>query len=152
MKIFIIFSLLLLVGCNSVYLKPNTMEPGSKVYAARGGYSMSRSIKEKLEEHGFTVTVGKLRDAVSIDVDRFEMPKDTKYIVRVNEQEESFLPWWCVFNGFWWWKFNVSIANQKTGEEILSWRGRGCQNSSLRKLNRFLDELEIKNNKDGKHE
>lgn len=152
MKTFVFCSLLFLSACNSVYLKPGTMEPGTKVYASRGGYSMSRSIKEKLEEHGFTVTVGKLQNEYSVDVDKFEMPKDTSYIVRVNEHEESFLPWWCMFNGFWWWKFNVSIANQKTGEEILSWRGRGCQNSSLRKLNRFLDELEIKNNKDGKHE
>ena len=145
MKKFIIaFSLLFLAACNSVYIKPGTMEPGSKVYATRGGFTMARDIKEKLEEHGFTVTVGKLKDEYSIDVDKFEMPRGTKYIVRVKEYKESFLPWWCVFNGFRWWKFSVSIADQKNGEEILSWRGRGCQNSSLRKLDRFLDELEIK--------
>ena len=94
MKSLLIFSCLFLGACNSVYLKPGTMEPGTKVYASRGGYSMSRSIKEKLEEHGFTVTVGKLQNEYSVDVDKFEMPKDTSYIVRVNEHEESFLPWW----------------------------------------------------------
>ena len=109
---------------------------------------MSRSIKEKLEQHGFKVTVGKLKNESSVDVDRFEMPKNTKYVVRVSEHEESFMPYWCVFNGFWWWKFSVSITDQKNGEEILSWRGRGCQNSSLRKLDRFLDELEIKDKKE----
>ena len=144
MKFLVVFSLLFLTACNSVYMKPNTMEPGAKVYASRGGYSMSRSIKEELEKHGFKVTVGTLSGESSVDIDKFEMPKNTRYIVRVNEHEESFMPCWCVFNGFWWWRFNVSIANQKTGDEILSWRGRGCQNSSLRKLNRILDELEIK--------
>ena len=144
-KIIVLFSPILMTACNSVYIKPNTMEPGSTVYAQRGGFSMMRGIKEKLENHNFVVTVGKLKGESSVDVDKVEMPNDAKYIVRVNEQTESFMPWWCVFNGFWWWKFSVSIADQKTGEEILSWRGRGCQNSSLRKLDRFLDELEIKN-------
>ena len=105
---------------------------------------MTRGIKEKLEEHGFTVNVGNLKNESSIDVDKFTVPKNTRYVVRVSEQTETFIPYWCIFNGFWWWRFNVSIADQKTGEEILSWRGRGCQNSSLRKLDRFLDELEIK--------
>ena len=49
-----------------------------------------------------------------------------------------------MFNGFWWWNFNLSITNKNTGTEILSWRGRGCANSSLRKLNDILDELEMK--------
>ena len=86
------------------------METGSKVYAQRGGFAMSRSIKEKLEEHGFNVTVGKLKNESSVDVDKFEMPKDAKYIVRVHEHDESFMQWWCVFNGFWWWNFNASIT------------------------------------------
>ena len=51
-----------------------------------------------------------------------------------------------MFNGFWWWNFNVSIIDRTNNNEILSWRGRGCQNSSLRKLNDILDELEIKKN------
>ncbi|MBQ6027477.1 MAG: hypothetical protein IJL21_02920 [Alphaproteobacteria bacterium] len=144
LKFLSLFSVLFLVACNSVYLKPNTMVPGTTVYASRGGNTMTRGIKEKLEEHGFTVNVGSLKDESSIDVDKFTVPKNTRYIVRVSEQAETFMPYWCIFNGFWWWRFNVSIADQKTGEEILSWRGRGCQNSSLRKLDRFLDELEIK--------
>ena len=144
MKFLSLFSVLFLVACNSVYLKPNTMVPGTMVYASRGGNTMTRGIKEKLEEHGFTVNVGNLKNESSIDVDKFTVPKNTRYVVRVSEQTETFMPYWCIFNGFWWWRFNVSIADQKTGEEILSWRGRGCQNSSLRKLDRFLDELETK--------
>ncbi len=147
MKKFIaLSSLIFMTACNSVYIKPETMTPGSKVYAQRGGFTMTRGIKEQLENHGFSVTVGKLKGESSVDVDKIEMPKDANYIVRVSEYEESFMPWWCLFNGFWWWRFSVSIADQKTGEEILSWRGRGCQNSSLRKLDRFLDELEMKGN------
>ena len=37
----------------------------------------------------------------------------------------------------------MSIADNKTGQEILGWAGRGCQNSSLRKLDAALDELEM---------
>ncbi len=60
----------------------------------------------------------------------------------VKERKEILRPIWCAFNGFWWWNFNVSITERKTGKEILSWRGRGCQNSSIRKLNSVLNELE----------
>ena len=57
-------------------------------------------------------------------------------------------PIWCIFNGFWWWHFNVSIADNKTGEELLNWSGRGCRNSSIRKLNRYLEKLEKGNDQD----
>lgn len=106
---------------------------------------MKRSIKENLEKRGYDVRVGKLRRAYGGDDterESLELPGNTKYVVRVNEKTETFMPWWCMFNGFWWWRFNVSITEQKTGQEILSWRGRGCQNSSLRKLDSILDELE----------
>ena len=60
----------------------------------------------------------------------------------VSERAEKFRPVWCVLNGFWWWNFNLSVVNQQTGEEILAWTGRGCANSTLRKLDRILDKLE----------
>ena len=87
--------------------------------------------------------VGRLRKVYGDDSDKesLELPKNMKYVVRVNERNEIFMPW-CIFNGFWWWSFNVSIVDQKSGEEILSWRGRGCQNSSLQKLDNILEELE----------
>lgn len=121
------------------------METGSIVYAKSNGYSMKRSIKENLSNRGYDVRVGKLRKTYGDDTDKesLELPTNVKYVVRVTEREEIFMPW-CIFNGFWWWNFNVSIADQKNGQEILSWRGRGCQNSSLRKLDDILDKLEGK--------
>ena len=151
MKKFLLLPILLLAACNSVYVKPNTMEPNAKVYADRGGFAMERSIKEALEKRGYVVNVGKMRSSYShnveegtLNVKSSEVPADVKYIVNVNERREKFNPIWCPFNGFWWWNFNVSIADQKTGEELMTWRGRGCAHSSLRKLNAILDELEKK--------
>ena len=147
-KIFIFLSMfLMLCGCNSIYVKPGTMEPESKVFATRGGYSMRRSIKQKLEDRGFGVTVGKatyIDDGEHFSSERANVPADVKYVVRVIERSEWIAPW-CVFNGFWWWNFNVSIADQKTGEEIMTWRGRGCAKSSMRKLDRVLDKLVTSN-------
>jgi hypothetical protein len=149
MKRFLILPILFLAACNSVYIKPHTMEPNTKVYTESGGYTMTRYIKQTLETRGYLVNVGNLRsfskrsgEDYKLSVYSLEVPKDVKYIVRVEEKSEKFNPFWCPFNGFWWWNFNVSIADQKTGDEILSWRGRGCANSSVRKLNAILDELE----------
>jgi len=154
MKIYTIIPILLLTACNSMYIKPNTMEKGQNVYAQRGGYSMRRSIKERMEERGYIVSVGKAKasrslssdgdEFESIDFDSNEVPANTRYVVRVTERREWFMPFWCMFNGFWWWNFNVSIADQKTGEELLTWRGRACANSALRMLDGALDELEKK--------
>ena len=132
-----------LSACNSVYMKPESMAPNAVVYAKSGGYSMKRSIKESLEKRGYDVRVGRLRKVYGNESDQevLEFPGNTRYIVRVDEKSETFMPWWCMFNGFWWWRFSVSITDQKSGTEILSWRGRGCQNSSLRKLNDILDKL-----------
>ncbi len=153
MRAFLLLIIMLAVsGCNSIYVKPNSMEPGVKVYAAdRGGYSMRRSIKERLENRGYTVVVGRAissgRESDGDDEIRTEhktVPKDARYYINVEERRERFSPFWCPFNGFWWWNFNVSIADQKTGQELMTWRGRGCADSSLRKLDNILDKLEIK--------
>ncbi len=146
----IIISLLCLplCACNSIYLKPGTLDKGEMVYATRGGYSMQRSIKQTMEERGYDVHVGTLRtekQAEDVDFQTFDVPHKAKYVVTVKERKEILRPIWCVFNGFWWWNFNASITDRQTGKEILSWRGRGCANSSLQKLNQILDKLEIKN-------
>lgn len=146
---FIIIALAL-VGCNSVYVKPNTIDTSQTFYAARGGYSMARSIKEQMESRGYNVVVGKAKSSrnlagdENIDIDSSRIPDNVRYIVKVNERSEKFNPFWCPFNGFWWWNFNVSIADQETGKEFMTWRGRGCANSSLRKLDNILDTLEKK--------
>ena len=137
-----------LTGCNSVYLKPGTLDTSQLIYASRGGYSMQRSIKQTMEERGYDVNVGKLvRVSEVTGGEGYQIPKSAKYAVNVKERKEILRPIWCLFNGFWWWNFNVSIIDRSNNNEILSWRGRGCQNSSLRKLNEVLDQLEIKNKK-----
>ncbi|MDR1361389.1 MAG: hypothetical protein LBJ18_03775 [Rickettsiales bacterium] len=152
MKKFLPF-LLILAACNSMYIKPDTIDKTKTVFAGRGGYSMTRSIKERMEERGYNVIVGVARTIYTVDITDDEwndvrdfkgnkVPKEARYVVNVSERREKFFPTWCLFNGFWWWNFNVSIADQMTGEELLSWRGRGCANSSLRKLDAALDELE----------
>ncbi len=140
-------SVLILVGCNSVYLKPNTLDKTQTVYADRGGYTMARAIKEQMEKRGYNVVVGKAKsntknNASDISIDTSTIPKDARYVVKVNERKEAFWPAWCALNGMWWWQFNVSIADQKTDKELLTWSGHGCKNSSVRKLNQILDELE----------
>ncbi len=142
-----------LSACNSVYVKPDSIDTSQTFYAPRGGYGMQRSVKEHLEKRGLKVLVGKatasrdfITDDINIEIDSSSIPKDTRYIVKVSERREKFNPFWCPFNGFWWWNFNMSIADQQTGEELMSWRGRGCQNSSLRMLDDILDEMEVKGN------
>ena len=149
MKRFLILSLLALTACNSVYVKPDSLDKKQVVYATRGGYGMRRSIKEALENRGYNVVVGKMKNSAYFggeettgDVETNEIPRNARYVIKTAERREKFNPFWCPFNGFWWWNFNVSIADQKTGEELLSWRGRGCANSSVRKLNAILDQME----------
>lgn len=139
----------MLAGCNSIYVKPNTLDTTEVFYADRGGYSMRHSIKEAMETRGYRVIVGKATanedvddGTYSVDIDKNQIPKNVKYMVKVSERSELFRPIWCVFNGFWWWRFNVSIADNKTGQELLGWSGRGCANSSVRLLNQILDEME----------
>ena len=150
-RVIAILSLLGLTACNSVYVKPNSLNPTQKIFVSRGGYSMKRSVKLALQNRNYNVHVGRLTktsDSDNLDMETYTIPYDAKYSVRVQERTEILRPIWCMFNGFWWWNFNVSIVEQKTGQEILSWRGRGCQNSSLRKLDKLLDTMEIKNAKD----
>lgn len=138
-----------LCGCNSVYVKPNTLDTSKVFYADRGGYSMRRSVKEAMESRGYKIIVGKAKttkewtDAEGVsELDTTNIPNNAKYIIKAKERREVFRPFWCALNGFWWWNFNVSIADQETGEELLTWRGRGCANSSIRLLNRILDDME----------
>ena len=151
MRVFVFFlSVLMLTGCNSIYMKPHTLDTNAVIYAPRGGYSMQRSIKQTMEERGYKIHVGTLKtekQSDDLDMQTYEIPNNAKYVVYVKERKEFLRPIWCMFNGFWWWNFNLAISDRKTGTEILSWRGRGCQNSSLRKLNEVLDELEIKKDK-----
>ncbi len=146
----VILSCLVLVGCNSIYLKPNTLDTNAMIYTPRGGYSMQRSVKQVMDERGYKIHVGKLtsvHERNRKDSETYSQSKDIRYSVIIDERREILRPIWCIFNGFWWWNFQFAISDRKTGTEIMSWRGRGCQNSSIRKLNEVLDELEIKKDK-----
>ncbi len=146
------FVAILLSACNSVYVTPNSLDRGAVFYADRGGFTMRRSVKEAMDGRGYNVVVGRANsngtgingEYGNIDVDTYTVPNDARYIVKVSERSEKFRPIWCALNGFWWWNFNMSIADQDTGTEIMTWRGRGCANSSLRRLNKILDEMERK--------
>ncbi|MDR3208269.1 MAG: hypothetical protein LBT45_00280 [Rickettsiales bacterium] len=139
----------LLAGCNAVSIKPHSLDKTKLFYADRGGYTMKFAIKEELEARGYKIIVGKSNgtvasgDSISLTSENL---MNARYVVKVDEKEPTFSPVLCIFNGFWWWRFNVSIADQKTGEELLAWTGRGCVNGSLRRLRRFMDRLEKNDN------
>ena len=123
------------------------------IYTPRGGETIQRSIKQIFDERGYKTHVGRLSTVVerdSKDSEIYSKSKNIKYSVIVSEKTSILRPIWCMFNGFWWWRFELAISDRETGTEILSWRGRGCQNSSLRKLNAVLDELEMKKDKPNK--
>ena len=44
-----LLSAISLSACNSVYMKPDTLDASQVFYADRGGYTMRRAIKEQME-------------------------------------------------------------------------------------------------------
>lgn len=150
----IFIAILLLTSCNSIYVKQNTLPPHSLIYVERGGEHIQHEIKHVLEQRGHTVTVGHKKSTAG---STYVTPLNTnsvisdndlervRYIVTINESGNVFRPIWCALNGFWWWRFNVSISDNVTGQEILAWRGRGCANSTISMLNKTLNKLETTN-------
>ena len=150
-----LLSAISLSACNSVYLKPNTLDASQVFYVGSGGNLMQLGSKEHMEERGYKLTVGHKRTSVkttystSENVDSIISNADigkARYIVDISETTNKFRPFWCSLNGFWWTRFNMSIADNVTGQELLHWAGRGCVNSSVRKLDKILDKLEISEN------
>ena len=72
MKRILILPILLLTACNSVYVKPDSLDKSATIYAQRGGYTMKRSIKESLEKRGYNVVVGKLKTSTYVDGEETE--------------------------------------------------------------------------------
>ena len=149
MRIFpILLSVSMLTACNSVYMHPNSMERESVVYSTKGGYTLRPVVKEIMAQRGYTVKIGKIKNTNQIaetmgqEFEAIEIPSDAKYIVRVAESSEKFRPIWCALNGFWWWRFNMSIVDNESDQEILTWSGRGCASSTARLFERILNELE----------
>ena len=148
-KFAIVFVGAAMAACNAVNIKPGTLDKSQTIYALYGGYHMRFAVKQELEERGYKVVVGQAKDSLSDDEFFGAVKDDTKgarYVLRVREPNKTayFAPIICSFNGFWWWVFDMSIMDQKTGEELLAWTGRGCANGNLRRLNRFMDEVEKK--------
>jgi len=150
---FLILSAVTLAACNSVNLKPDSMDKSELVFAQPGGYQMRHAIKTALEERGYKVVVGRQSNFIADEEFTNFVKTDTmgaRYVVRV--QEIISIPSWainldpfiCLFNGYQWWTFNVSISDQKTGEELLAWTGRGCADGNIHRLNRLMDRLEKK--------
>ena len=147
--------LLMIVGilgaCNHVHMKPRTLDKNEVFYVDSGGNLMQLGTKQLMAERGYNITVGHKKSSVSSTyitaegtdskISESEIGK-AKYIVFISESVNKFRPIWCSLNGFWWLRFNISIADNTTGEEVLHWTGRGCANSSLRKLDKILDILE----------
>lgn len=147
--------LLMIVGilgaCNHVHMKPGTLDKNEVFYVDSGGNLMQLGTKQLMAERGYNITVGHKKSSVSSTyitaegtdskISESEIGK-AKYIVFISESVNKFRPIWCSLNGFWWLRFNISIADNTTGEEVLHWTGRGCANSSLRKLDKILDRLE----------
>jgi hypothetical protein len=145
MKKYIALFAVLLSACNAVNIKPRSLDKNQILYADRGGYSMKFAVKKELEDRGYKIKVGKYKGGLEteeFDLDISNLPKDARYVVSVKEKTPSFSPVICLFGGFNWWRFTVSIADQKTGEELLAWTGMGCANGALRRLNRLMDKLE----------
>ena len=145
MKKILILCALVLVGCNSINIKPNSLNKSETIAAFdRGGYTMKFAAKQELEKRGFKVIIGKTKAMMTAGNDNDYELLDTmgaRYVLKTYEEKERFNPY-CMFNGWWWWRFNVSIADQKTGEELLAWSGRGCANANLRRLNRLITQVE----------
>ena len=84
--VFSVMILFSLVACNSVYVKPNSIDATQTFYADRGGYSMKRSVKEALEQRGYNVVVGTaaanrnaITDSENIEIDTAVIPKNDRY-------------------------------------------------------------------------
>jgi len=107
---------------------------------------MRHHAKDVLIKRGHTVKVGVAHSdhsgGVGMEAVASDIPEAARYVMVVYERSRWFRPVFCVFNGFWWWRFHMSIAEQETGREIMSWSGYGCANGRLRQFNRTLELLE----------
>ncbi|MDR0319430.1 MAG: hypothetical protein LBH81_01685 [Rickettsiales bacterium] len=145
MRILAVVFALALSACSSVIIKPGTLDKKESVLVEQGGFSMKHAVKHSLEERGYDVRLGRLiRKGGDDDGYGNKIDFNSRYIVKVSERDRSFSPVLCFAGGFYWWNFSMSVWDNITEKEILSWTARGCANTMLRKLDRYLDELENK--------
>ena len=66
MKIFLglFLPIIVLSGCNSVHMHPNTLDTTEVLYVDAGGKIMTQKIKERMEQRGYKLTVGHKRASI----------------------------------------------------------------------------------------
>lgn len=148
---------LTLGACNTIDMKPHSLDSTKKVYVDTNGETMRYYLKDEMEKRGYQVTVGH-KHTVQNTTANFSGDKEghiltsdignARYVATVNEydvgQYMNILGRFpvCVFNGWKWVDFNVSIADNETGEEILYWSGMGCKETVKSNLIDVLDKLQ----------
>lgn len=148
MKNIIVLALsIALVGCNFMTIEPHSLDKSKIIYMERTTNPMGHAIRNFLTKKGYKLTSGFRRarvDHIFINKSAKDVDKTPTYFLGISARSSGVWPVWCVFNGFNHWDFDMHIIDNETGQEIFTWSGFGCQNSSLRKLDRALDELKIK--------
>lgn len=149
MRVFpILFVSLVFAGCTHLTMTPNTLDTDAIIYVDRGGHQMLPIVKDVLTKRGYNVTVGEKRRTAGTTYIESSAPESVmrdraRYVVSVKERRELFAPIPCLFHGLWWWKYDVSISDNKTGTEILNWSSRNCAGLAEWRFNNYLDKLEI---------
>ncbi|MBQ0013491.1 MAG: hypothetical protein KBS86_02915 [Proteobacteria bacterium] len=155
-KTIVFLPLVALTACNTVAIKPHSLNTNEKIYVDTNGETMRYYLKEELTKRGYNVTVGK-KTSVQTTTTNIQGDKDgrvstveldgARYVATINEYDVGDymrilgrFPV-CVFNGWKWVDFNVSIADNQTGEEILYWSGMGCKGTVKSDLSQVLDQL-----------
>lgn len=144
-----------LAACSSVAIRPHSLDKTQKIYVDTNGERMRMAFKNELENRGYNVTVGTKTQVENINYVYSEPSaivsttklNGARYVATIQENPVS--PYMivlgrpiCMFNGWKWWDFSVSIADNQTGKEILNWSGMGCKGTTISKLEDLLDELE----------
>ena len=86
-SMFYVLLVFFLAGCNSIYVKPNTLDTQAMIYAPRGGYSMQRSIKQVMEERGYKVHSGQLKSVIERDSSDKEIYSKSFYHDTLNKTD-----------------------------------------------------------------
>ena len=149
----ILFVAILVAGCSHLSMVPNTLDSDAVIYVDRGGHQMLPIVKDVLTKRGYKVTVGTKHSSIrtinneSGDTDSVISESTigrARYVVTVRERNQLFLPFPCTIHGMWWIKYDVSIADNQTGTEILNWSSRNCAGLAEWRFKSHLDKLEIK--------
>ncbi len=144
---YVALPLVLLTACNYITMKPGSLDKDKLIYVDRTTNLISHAIKESLEENGYRLTSGFKRarvDHTYMNPSAKATDKTPGYFLGISVHSSRTWPIWCFFNGFNHWDFDMHVVDNETGQEIFAWSGYGCQNSTLRKLEREFDKLEMK--------